>query len=270
MPRNPRRPSAATGLLVGVATLVGACGPSLPALSDPAEIITAGLASTEAARTVHLEVVVEGELTIALPGSTGPGTTIKLGGTSASADVDMAGGKAHATFAAPGLLILSGEAIQIGTTSYVRTSLGGPKFEVIEATDALPVDPTGASGIFDNLGDLLLADGVVPTKGEDVDCGGKTCYTVTIALTGDELAALGGGVGAPIPGELPIDLPIDLDALSVALTVRVEQDTHRLAGVGAVVSLGDMGSLTMDVTASNWDQPMNISPPPADQVKSAP
>ena len=201
----------------------------LPALSDPVEIINAGLASTEGARTVHLEVTVGGELNIAIPGGSGPPTTIKLGGTNASADIDLAGGKGRATFAAPGLLILSGEAIQIGETSYIRTSLGGPLFEVVEATDALPVDPTDASGIFDDVGDFLLADGVDPVKGDDVDCAGKSCYTVTIDLTADELAALGGS--APIPDGLP-DLPVDLGGANLALTVRVEKDTHRLAGIG--------------------------------------
>jgi hypothetical protein len=264
-PRS-RPSSGAACLMVGAALLLGACGPSLPALSDPIEIVNAGLASTEAARTVHLEVAVNGEIKVALPGGAGPGTTINLGGTTASADVDMAGGKAHATFAAPGLLILSGEAIQIGETSYVRTSLGGPLFEVAEATDALPVDPTDASGIFDGIGDLLLADGVDPVKGADVDCGGKTCYTVAVELTTDELAAL--GAAAPIPEALS-DLPIDVDGISVTITVRVEKETHRLAGVGTLVSLGDVGEVTMDVSASNWDGPMDISPPPADQIKPA-
>lgn len=267
MPRLVRRGTRAASLTVAFALVAGACGgPSLPALSDPVEIITAGLASTEAARTVHLEVRVGGELSIALPGGSGPATTINLGGTTASADVDMAGGKGRATFAAPGLLILSGEAIQIGETSYIRTSLGGPLFEVVEATDALPVDPADASGLFDDLGDLLLADGVDPVRGDDVDCAGKSCYTVTIELTADELAALGGT--APIPDGLP-ELPVDLDGIGLAATVRVEKDTHRLAGIGLVMSLGDMGSVTMDVQASNWDQPMDISPPPADQVKPA-
>ena len=55
--------------------------------------------------------------------------------------------------------------------------------------------------------------------------------------------------------------------MSLTLTIRVEKDSHRLAGVGSVISLGDSGSLTVDVMASNWDQPMNISPPPADQIK---
>ena len=264
MSRSSRRLPTVGGLLAGIAVVVTACGgPSLPALTDPTEIIMAGLTSVESARTVHLEVRGDGEITIGLPGASGTSTSIKLGGTTASADIDMAAGRAHATFAAPGLLILSGELIQIGETSYLKTSLGGPLFEVQEVVDSLPVDPTDASGIFDDMGDLLLADGVDPVKGHDVECGGKPCYTVSIELTADELAAL--GIVAPTP----VDLPIDVRVVSLALTIRVEQDSHRLAGVGSVISLGDAGSLTLDVTASNWDQPMDISPPPADQVKPA-
>jgi hypothetical protein len=263
MTRSHRLP-AALGLLGGVVLAVSACGgPSLPALTDPAEIIAAGLASTETARTVHLDVRVDGEINADLSGGTGTATTFPLTGTTASADVDMAGGKAHATFAVPAFLNLSGELIQIGETSYLKTSLGGPLFEVQEAVDTLPVDPTDAAGIFDDIGDFLLADGVDPVKGDDVECGGKQCYTVMIELTADELAAL--GMAAPAAG----DLPVDLGDLSLALTVRVEKDTHHLAGAASVISLGEVGSLTIDVSASKWDEPMDISPPPADQIKPA-
>jgi hypothetical protein len=39
--------------------------------------------------------------------------------------------------------------------------------------------------------------------------------------------------------------------------------------VTSVISLGEAGSLTVDVTASRWDEPMDISAPPADQIKPA-
>lgn len=271
MTRSPRRLFATLGLLSGFVAAVAACGgPALPALTDPGEIIAAGFASTQTARTVHVDITVDGEINADLSGGTGTATTFPLTGTTASADVDMAAGKAHATFAVPALLNLNGELIQIGGTSYLKTSLGGPLFEVQEAVDSLPVDPTDASGIFDDVGEFLQADGVDPVKGDDVECGGKQCYTVMIELTADELAAL--GTDAPAAGDLPVDLgdlPVDLGDLSLAVTVRVEKDTHRLAGAATVISLGEMGSLTVDVSASKWDEPMDISPPPADQIKPA-
>jgi len=265
MSRSPRRLAAPLALLTGVAIALAACGgaPSKPALTDPTEIITVALAATEGAKTVHIEAKVDGSFNVDLTGTGAAGTDLPLTGTTAAADVDMAGGKAHATFAIPAFLNLNGELIQIGETSYFKTSLGGPQFETMQATDSLPVDPTNASGMFDGLGDLLSTDGVDPVKGDDVDCGGKQCYTVSIELTPEELAALGAADAAAA------GLPVDLGSASVSLTIRVEKDTYRLAGLNALVSLGDQGSLTLDLALSKWDEPMDISPPPADQVKPA-
>jgi hypothetical protein len=267
MTRSPRRLPAGLVLASGLLVAVAACGgPALPALTDPVEIVTAGLTSTETARTVHLDVTVNGEINADMTGGSGTATTIPLTGTTASADVDMAGGKAHATFAVPALLNLNGELIQIGGTSYLKTSLGGPLFDVQEAIDDLPVDPTDASGIVDDIGAVLLAEGVDPVKGDDVDCGGKPCYTVMIELTSEELA----GLGMAAPGVPALeDLPVDLGDVSLSLTIRVEKDTRRFAGVASVISLGEAGSLTVDVAASRWDEPMDISAPPADQIKPA-
>lgn len=263
MNRPSRRLSAVLRLLSGVAVVVTACGgPSLPALTDPNEIITAALDSTEGARSVHLEVKVDGEINADLMGTGGTGADIPLTGSTALADVDMAGGKARATLAVPALLNFNAELIQIGETTYLKSSLGGPQYETMQATDELPVDPTDAAGIFDAVGDLLTAEGVDPVKGDDVECGGRQCYTVMIELTPDELVALGGSVATDL-------LPMDVDSASLALTIRVEKDTRRLAGINAVVSLGEQGSLTLDVAFSKWDEPVDVAPPPADQVKPA-
>lgn len=263
MNRPSRRLSAALGLLTGVAIVLAACGgPALPALTDPNEIVTAALASTEGAKSVHLEVKVDGEINADLTGGGGTGTSIALTGTAATADVDMAGGKAHATVAVPALLNFNADVIQIGETTYFKSSLGGPQYETMQTTDELPVDPTDAAGIFDDVGDLLTAEGVDPVKGDDVDCGGRQCYTVMIELTPDELAALGGGAATDL-------VPLDVGEASLALTIRVEKDTRRLAGINAVVSLGAQGSLTLDVAFSKWDDPVDVSPPPPDQVKPA-
>jgi hypothetical protein len=262
MTRSPRRLRLAFGLLVSAVVAITACGgPSLPALTDPTEIITAALTATEGAKSVHVEATLDGSINADLMG-TGSATDLPLTGTTASADVDMAGGKAHATIAVPALLNFNADVIQIGETTYVKSSLSGPQYEAMEATDELPVDPTDASAIFDDIGDLLLADGVDPVKGEDVDCGGKQCYTVSIELTPQELAALGGAGAAEM-------IPLDVTDASLAFTVRVEKDTYHLAGITTVASLGAQGTLTLDVALSRWDQPFDISPPPADQIKPA-
>jgi hypothetical protein len=260
-----RRLAAPMALLSGLAIALAACGggPSLPALTDPTEIITVALKSTETAKSVRVDATLDGSINADLTGTGTTGTELPLTDTTAAADIDMAGGKARATFAIPAFLNLNGELIQIGDTSYVKTSLTGPLYEAQQATDSLPVDPTDASGMFDDLGDFLTADGVDPVKGDDVDCGGRQCYTVSIELTPEELAALGADQAAPA------GLPIDLGSASLAITIRVEKDTYHLAGLNVVASLGEQGSVTLDLVFSKWDQPMDISPPPADQVKPA-
>lgn len=265
MTRSPRRLAAPMALLTGAAIALAACGntPALPALTDPNEIITVALTATEGAKSVRIDVTVDGSINADLTGTGAAGTELPLTGTTAAADVDMAGGKAHATFAIPAFLNLNGELIQIGETSYVKTSLTGPQFQSQEVTEVLPVDPADASGMFDGVRDFLTTEGVDPVKGDDVDCGGKQCYTVSIELTPEELAALGAGQAEAL------GLPLDVGSASLALTVRVEKDTYRLAGATVVASLGEQGSLTLNLILSKWDQPMDISAPPADQIAPA-
>jgi hypothetical protein len=263
MSGTPRRTAIAIGLLACVAIAAGACaGPTLPALVDPTEIVMAGLKSTEGARTVHIDATLDGSINVDPTGQGGPAPSLPLNGTTASADVDIVGGKAQMVFSVPAFLNLNGELIQIGTTSFVKTSLSGPLYETPQLADSLPVDPTDAAGLFKDLGDLLSADGVNPVKGDDVDCGGKRCYTVSIEVSTEKLAGLGAGA-------LPSPLPIDLAAASLAITIRVAKDTYQLAGIRTVASLGEQGALTLDMTMSKWNEATNISPPPADQVKPA-
>src|SRR6478672_12305098 len=86
-----RPSSVALGFVAAMALLVGACNstPPGPALTDPKEILTAALKSTEAAKSVHLDVTVDGKATVKLPNAGGSGTTVDLAGTTASADIDF-------------------------------------------------------------------------------------------------------------------------------------------------------------------------------------
>jgi hypothetical protein len=196
-----------------------------------------------------------------MPGAGGVGLPVELTGTTASADIDFAKPAAKANVSVPALLNFAAELIAVDGKVYTKTTLTGPLYQVSDASGA-PVDPSDASGMIDNLGDLLLKEGVTLVKGEDVACGSKQCYTVSTDLTAEQLGTAGA---AAIGG-----LPIDLTGASLKVTVQVEKDLpHHLAGVTVALTLADGSVVTAELRASKWDEPVNVTAPPADQVKPA-
>jgi LppX_LprAFG lipoprotein len=261
-----RRTPMVTTLAVVLALPLAACGgtttTSAPALTDPAEIVRAALTATQSATSVHLDVAIDGTLTVALPigGVSGPATPIDLTGATATADVDFADTAARATFAVPTLFGLGGEVIAVDGRAYVKTTLTGPLYTE-QASSAAAVDPSAAGDAITAMGDLLLDGGVVLVKGDDIACGSKQCYTVSTDLSAADL----GLASTPFAGM------IDLAGATLHVTVRVEQDApNHLAGATGVLTTADGNTVTVDMTASRWDEPVTVSPPPADQIKSTP
>lgn len=261
-----RRFPGALVVVAIVASLVAACGATTgPELTDPTAIVTAALKATESAKSVHLDITVDGKASVVLPIGGADATPIDLTGTTAAADIDFAKPAAKATFSAPALLGIAGELIAIDDKSYIKTTLTGPLYQASASSD-LPIDPTDTSGMIDNLGDILLKPGVSLVKGTDIACGTKSCYTVTADLTADALGTAGTGATGTLGA-----LPIDLAGATLKLTLHVEKDLpYHLAGVTAVASLPANATLTIELTASKWDVPVTITAPPADQVKPAP
>lgn len=267
-----RRLPHVLALVAGAAVFVAACGGGATAspLTDPQSIITAALTSTKDAKSFHVDATVDGSFSADVTGS-GTAVPLNLAGTTASADVDIANSAAHATFAAPSLFGISGELIAVDGKSYLKTSLTGPLYQVSDMGSMLPELPTasiapGASADVDSmvsgLGDFLAQPGVAPVKGDDVACGSKQCYTVSINLTPEELAALGAQTGTA-------GLPVDASDATIDLTVKVEKDTNHLAGVTFGVASPKQGNLSLGLTFSKWDEAVSISAPPADQVQPA-
>jgi hypothetical protein len=259
-----RSPAGLAVAAFALAMIVGACngGNPGPALTDPKAIVTAALTSTQAAKSVHLEGAVDGKAAIDVPIPGASSAPIDLTGTTASADVDFAGHAAKSTVAVPAVLNFAGQAVVVDGKSYIKSSAGGPLYQESPATGSL-LDPAGISGLIENIGDLLLKDPSKLVKGDDVGCGSKQCYTVSVALTPADLGATGSAA--------PAGLPVDLTGATLNLTIRVEKDLpYHLAGVTAVLTMPTGGSkLTLDLTASKWDEPVTITAPPADQIKPA-
>lgn len=246
--------------LVVVLTLafaaLGCQGQPVALLEDPDAILAAAATSTAAATSVRADLTVEGRLALDMFGA--GAAPIDLRDTTLQADLDLRTGLGRIAFSSPGLLGMTGEAILANDGTYVRTSMSGAKYLFLPG-ETVPEDP------LKGVGDLLARTDLDPLKGDDVPCAGGTCYTLTIQLTPDELAALGG---APLPTDLPVPMP-DLSAASVDLTLHIEQATTRLSDASIKAALGELGEVTIVSTFTHWNEPFTISVPPADQVEGA-
>jgi LppX/LprAFG-like lipoprotein len=242
------------GTLTIVAALALSACNSAPALSDPTEILTKAIDAFQDAKTVHLAATLDGTFTMDLTGQ--GGGAMELTGTTLAGDVDIEHTKAKFTFAVPALLGLSGEVIAIDKASYVKTSLTGEKYQKSDTTDGLPVDPTNPDATIADIKAFLEKPEISPTKGDDVDCNGEKCYSVTIELSAAELASL----SSPDPSS-----SID-PGTGVNLTILVERDSLKLHKVTASVAMGATGNLTVVLTFTDWDKAVTIEAPPDDQV----
>jgi hypothetical protein len=246
-----RRALAALSLLLVAAFALAACGPAAkPDLTDPSAIITGAVASMQKAKTVHLAATVDGTINGSLTGL-GSGD-ISLAGTTLEGDVDIAGSNAHFSASAPALLGLSADIIVVGTDTYAKVSLTGPKYQKSTTAAGTPTDPAAA---LKDLQDFLAKPEVKPTKKDDAACGSKKCYQVVIDLTADELKTL-------MPDQTIGDA-------GVTLTLLVEKDTLYPVSVTVALKGTDVGDLSLTLTLSNWDKPVTITAPPADQVEAA-
>jgi hypothetical protein len=239
--------------LVATLSIVACQGQPARLLDDPDEILAAAAASAVAATSVHVDLTAEGTVAID-PLGTGAGAPFDLEDTTAAADIDLQGGKTRATFSAPALLGLAGEVIVVDAI-YLKTTLTGARYQVIPLAEQPEAPLKGVT-------DLLARTDLDPTKGADVPCAGGTCYALTTRLDAEDLAGIGGGA---LPSGLPNPFP-DLTGAGVDLTLLVEQTTTRLSGITATLDLGDTGELTLQGTFTRWNEPVQIAPPPADQI----
>jgi len=242
-------------LLVVVALVAAACGPSAPALTDPKEILTKAVEATGDAKSFHLLATLDGEFA-ADPLGTGGGK-MTLTGTKLEGDVDIANARAKLTFAVPALLGITGELIAVDDAAYVKTSITGDLYQKSDTgAGGLPVDPADPDAAIASLKEFLDKPEIDPKKLDDVDCGSAKCYAVTIELTADEIAALSGDGSST-----------GLDPATVMrMTFSVDKTTLRFASVAVMLDAGEQGSLTVVLTFSAWDAAVTIEAPPDDQV----
>jgi hypothetical protein len=241
-------PALAAMLVLVVA--LAACGTAAPALTDPDEIIGQGMKATSQATSFHMDVQVTGTVNIPQTGG-----TFNLDGTTAAGDFDVPNKVARITFAAPGLMGLTGEVIQVGSDSYVKTSLTGAQYS--KSTTAAGDVQTNPDELFKQVSTFLDKEGVETAKLDDVDCGDAKCYAVTLTAPSSVLAEAGGSSGVDV-GQFVGD--------AVVLHLQFDRSTLRLTSVSTDVDAGDVGSFALSLTLSKYNEGVQVSPPPADQV----
>lgn len=234
-------------LAIGLA----ACGSQAPALTDPKEIISQGLLATREASSLHLDVALSGTLNIPQTGG-----TIDLGGITAGGDFDIANKRSRVTFAVPTFMRISGEAILIGSDTYLKTSIGGPLYVKSTADQTtVPLDPTEA---FEQVESFLDKEGVLSEKLDDVSCGDRSCYRVRLTIPSSLLLENAGTpAGIDVSAFLGEALVVDL---------QFDRENLRVRQVSSDIDAGEIGSFGIVATFSNYDATVEVSPPPDDLV----
>jgi len=280
---------AATAL-VALAACSGAATPT--PVADPSEIVTQSLDALSKAKTVHARADVTGTLPFdagallgGLSGGSGTpsasGASMDLAGTYLDATVDIAGKKGTVTIAIPFLLGTKLDLIMDGDTSYTRISLFGDTWQKSVASPepgASPSPSQDAASMVADVKKALSQPGVKTEKLADEKCGEDDCYHVRITAPASALAAdasglaeglggdLGGlaqGLASPAPGASPLvggDVTIDWWAR--------KSDLRPMKIVLGTTAEGSTIGVT--VTMDKWDEPVTVTPPPADKVTDQP
>jgi len=251
--------------------LAGCGSASAPAIDDPIEILVKGVESIQDAKSVHVELTLDGELPLDLAGgllpgvpggSGGSGGTLDVGGTTLEGDIDIEGQAAQLAFALPALLNTTGEIILVDEALFVKASPIGDKYQQFDSSDAgglLPdmSSPEGSASpsATDPAGELRaqLEDlGSPPVKLPDERCGDTDCYRVQIKLVPSD--------AEPLASLAP-------DVADATLDVWVRKNDLRPAQLTITVDSGDAGNLSATLALSRWDAAVDIQAPPEDQIE---
>ncbi len=264
MSRPPHRGTVHRPFVTALALLalvVAACGSSTPPLTDPVEILQEGAASLGEMTSFHLRGAVDGELPLSIGGA-GGGAPVPLDGTTLEGDVDVAGGELAVLLLAPALLNLRLELVVADGAAYLKAPLlTGDTWVRQPAEGGFGGDPGAA---LDGLATFLAQPELEPEKLDDARCAGTDCYRVRFTVPAEEIRDALGSLGGAIPG-----LSGD-EVGDVTVTAGIRKDNLQLATLGLDIPAGGEQALTIDLELSKVNEPVTITPPPADEVRDAP
>ena len=252
--RAPRALLAAV-VLLGLLVAAACGGQAKPALSDPKQILEAGISGLQEAKTFHVEGTASGKVVLSLGGTTGTGSgaPITLDGSTLIGDVDLAGTRASLSLTVPTLFGLTADVVAVDQVVYTRVPLFGSGGWTRQAGtgsifDAL-ADP---ARLLDQLAAFLDRPGVAPKNLSNERCGDVDCYAVSFTIPAAQVSG-GASPAAALPGGLVVG--------DIAVTALVRIDAPRLAKLSFDVPLGAGGTVNVTLDLSKFGDPVTITPP---------
>jgi hypothetical protein len=241
-------------MIVMVAFLAACQGAA--AITSPTDIITKGLEATTSLKSFHVSLALNGSFKMAQTGG-----TVDLSSTSLEADVDISGEQAHLTFAVPAFLGLSGDVVLIGKDLWVKTSMSGDKYSHMSSNIAgASVAPTASidtAAMVKHVKDFLAKDGVETKKLADVACGDRQCYQVSVSIP-SSLMKDAGAVASMDPSTVFGD--------ALVLNLLFDRQKLYLTSLSTDVASDTLGTFSVTLSFSNFDEAVTVSPPPDAQV----
>ncbi len=229
-----------------------------PQPTDPAAMAAVALADLAGRSTLHADVTVSGTYRLDLTGF-GWALPVALGGTTAVADVDLAGRRMAASLSAPSLLGLRADIAAADGAVFLRATqfLQGDRWVREPVTPgSLAEAAADPARTFSAIAAVLARPGASATRLADEAVGGTPCAVVAFTIPAADFSAP-GTLGSVVAGSLARDVP------AVAWVRAADLGLAKLA---LDLDLGSRGAVHLDVTFTNLDQPVSVLAPPADQV----
>lgn len=244
----------APAMVVMLAVLAACQGTA--AITSPTDIITQGLTATSSLKAFHMSLKLTG--TVTMPGSP---AKIDLKSTSLEADVDISGKQGRLTFAVPAFLSLTGDVLLIGKDLWVKTSMTGDKYSHMSSSvTGASFEPTASidtASMVKKVKEFLAKPGVLTKKLADVACGDRQCYQVSVTIP-TSLMKDAGAVASMDPSTIFGD--------ALVLNLLFDREKLWLTEMSTDVTNDTMGTFSVTLGFSNFDEAVTLSPPPDAQV----
>lgn len=265
------RRSLVAASLAGVLLIGGSAAVS--AQDDPSALLAQSLQATTTASSFHFKATADGPLNL---GDMLGGTALPIDGTNAEGDVNVTGQQAQLTFAVPisGLNISGGLIYPNDGALYVKLALpmasASDLWHKIPLTDVVPGSSTAPSmppvaTIAQDLQDALTKSGATLTNEGDTPCQAGTCTKLHLEIPATALdSGIDAVAGASVAPSAAATAPIPVDIL-------IDKASSRIDSVAVEYADTTNGTdVKLNIQLSNYDTPVTVTAPPADQITDAP